>query len=50
MEKPKPKKPQTSKMPKGKSTTRAEEPQEEGFDFGGFPSGVDLKKNMGCGG
>ncbi|MFY0591843.1 hypothetical protein [Roseivirga sp.] len=23
---------------------------EDDFDFGGFPKGVDLKKNLGCGG
>ena len=22
----------------------------EGFDFGGLPSGISFKKNMGCGG
>jgi hypothetical protein len=24
--------------------------EDQDFDFGGFPDGIDLKKNLGCGG
>ncbi|WP_176723286.1 hypothetical protein [Roseivirga misakiensis] len=36
---------------KVKEPTKTTENEEiDAFDFGGFPSDVDLKKNLGCGG
>jgi len=39
----------TKKSHKTKVTS-SEITEEKGFDFGGFPDGIDLKKNLGCGG
>ena len=35
---------------KGTSNTSQKESDQEEFDFGGFPKGVSLKRNIGCGG
>lgn len=33
-----------------KSKKETQTSEEEGFDFGGFPKDVNIKRNMGCGG
>jgi len=50
MEKPKPKKPEQPKTQKGKVKSKSSMNDDDAFDFGGFSSGLDLKKNIGCGG
>lgn len=50
MEKPKAKKPNKSKNQKSTSNKKNVEIENDDLDFGGLPKGIDLKKNLGCGG
>ena len=49
MEKQKASKDKKLIVEKSKSN-RSQSAEEDQFDFGGFPKGRDLKKNLGCGG